>query len=60
MTLNELRDQIDVQGEFECRLYNYKTDTYMLLEEKQCANKEIHYMYPGDDNIVIEFDYEEE
>lgn len=61
MTLAELMDKIEIQGDVRIRLYDSNIERHILdgpitcKIQKRYANREVAYLYPGKTNeIVIE------
>ena len=60
LTLRDILDAVELQGEAKYYYYDYNDDKRVELTEEQAADHEVKYMYPENNVICFEVDFDEE
>jgi hypothetical protein len=60
MTVREIRNHIDLQGEVQYVEYDYSTGTYYILDIFDAIDRRIKYMYCEDNALTVELEKDED
>lgn len=62
LAIRDLEDQFCIQGEIQIKIFDWKTETYVVDEPLTESNRdkfidrEIKYLFPVDGKLVFEFE----